>query len=423
MKGEKLSENPGTVGGTPRSAADALVGLFASGRIPIPWAKARPGVRARTRGSAPLSQSHVVLVILLAGFAAGAMYLFGVQFAAGDVYPEYSSLRSDPMGTKLLFDSLARLPAVTVARNYLPLEVLGENGAVFLLGLNPGSFGEDDEGLQRIEKLARGGHRVVAALAPPSEYRDLMALALDRAWHVKLGADSNHKHVHRLYFSEAKDWNVLDRVGPKMLTIDRDFGKGSIVLFAESDDFTNEATVAADRLEMVSMAIGASSHVVFDEQHLGIAETGSFVGLARHFRLTGLVLGLAICTVLFLWRSASGFPPAVSGQDVPLSGRTSMAGLLTLLRRHIPTRELAATCWQEWLSANRRKVPRERLERAAAIVESRSRYPLEAARELHSLLRAGQSGRPVTGVLDLPGHKSLNPSPGQVEDLPHGAKH
>jgi len=339
----------------------------------------------------PAPGAHVVLLILLAGFAAGVMYLFGVQFAAGDVYPEYSSLRSDPMGTKLLFESLARMPAVTVARNYLPLDVLGESGAVFLIGLNPGSFGEDDEGLQRIEKLARSGHRVLAAMAPPSEYTDLMALPLDRAWHVKLGADTNHKHVHRLYFTEAKDWNVLDRVGPKMLAIDRDFGEGSIVLFAESDDFTNGATVAADRLEMVSMAIGASSHVVFDEQHLGIAETGSFVGLARRFRLTGLAMGLAICAALFLWRSASGFPPPTSRQDVPLSGRTSLAGLLTLLRRHIPPDELAATCWQEWLSANRRKVPPERLEQAARIVRSASSHPLEAAREVHAVMRTGVS--------------------------------
>jgi hypothetical protein len=346
----------------------------------------------KTRSSVPLSQAHAVLIILLVGFAAGVMYLFGVQFAAGEVYPEYSSLRSDPMGTKLLFDSLARLHGVTTARNYLPLDVLGESGAVLLLGLSPGAFGEDDAGLERIERVARSGHRVVVAMSPPSEYTELMALALDRAWHVKLGADSNHKHVHRLYFTEAKDWNVLDRVGPKILAIDRDFGKGSIVLFAESDDFTNGATVASDRLEMVSAALGASSHVVFDEQHLGIAETGSFVGLARRFRLTGLALGLAICAGLFLWRSGSGFPPAGSTPDAPLPGRTSLAGLLTLLRRHIPTGELAATCWQEWLSANRRKVSPERLESAAAIAKRASKRPLDDMREMQAALSAAGAG-------------------------------
>ncbi|MBZ5622631.1 MAG: hypothetical protein LAQ69_28440 [Acidobacteriia bacterium] len=328
-----------------------------------------------------------ILLILLAGFAGGVMYLFGIQFAAGDVYPEYSSLRTDPAGTKLLFDSLARLPGVTTARNYLPLDVLGENsGAVFLLGLNPGSFGEDDEGLQRIERLARRGNRVIAAMAAPEEYKELMALALDRAWHVRFGADSNRKHVHKLYFTMAKDWNVLDRVGEKMLAIERDFGKGSVVLFAESDDFTNGSTVVADRLEMVSMAIGASSRIVFDEQHLGIAESGSFVGLARRFRLTGLALGLGICAALFLWRSASGFPPTAGARDVPLSGRTSFAGLLTLLRRHVPPGELASTCWQEWLSANRRTLAPERLERAAAIAGRAPNRPLEAMREMHAVL-------------------------------------
>jgi hypothetical protein len=189
-----------------------------------------------------------------------------------------------------------------------------------------------------------------------------------------------------LYFTEATDWNVLERVGPKLLAIERDFGKGSIVLFAESADFTNEATVAADRLEVVSMAIGGGTHVVFDEQHLGIAETCSFVGLARRFRLTGVALGLAISAALFLWRSAAAFPPALSAPDVPLSGRTSLAGLLTLLRRHIPPEELAATCWREWLIANRHSVSADRLERAAAIVRNAANGPLEAAREINEVL-------------------------------------
>ncbi|HTS25284.1 MAG TPA: DUF4350 domain-containing protein [Bryobacteraceae bacterium] len=335
--------------------------------------------------------SVALLILLITGFAAGVMYLFGIEFAAGDVYPEYSSLRTDPKGTRLLFDSLANLPGVTVARNYLPLEVLADNGAVFLLGLSPGSFGEDVEGLERIEALARRGHRVVAAMAPPADYTELMALALDRAWHVKFGADSEYRHVHRLYFTDAPDWNVLDRVGPKLLAIERDFGKGSIVLFAESDDFTNESAVAADRLEIISVAIGAASHVVFDEQHLGIAETGSFVGLARRFRLTGLAIGLAICAALFLWRSASGFPPPSLARDAPLSGRTSQAGLLTLLRKHIPPRELPATCWQEWLSANRRTTPPGRLERAEALMRNPPGRPLEAARQLHEALQGDRS--------------------------------
>jgi hypothetical protein len=331
--------------------------------------------------------SRALLILLTALFAAGVMYLFGIQFAAGDVYPEYSSLRTDPSGTKLLFDSLSVTPGLTASRNYLPLDVLDVNGAVLLLGLNPGEFGENEEGLRRLEKLAREGHRIIAAMALPTDYNEIMALALEKTWNVKLGADAGRK-VHRLFFTEAKDWTVLDRIGPKLLAVERAFGKGSIVLFAESDDFTNVSTVSADRLEMVSLAIGGSTHVIFDEQHLGIAETGSFVGLARRFRLSGLALGLAILAALFVWRSASGFPPPRVVAGAPIAGRTSAAGLLTLLKRHIPPEELAGACWNEWLSANRQKVSKEHKEQAAGILRAQGTQPLEAIREVTNILGA-----------------------------------
>jgi len=329
----------------------------------------------------------LALILLAAAFTAGVLYLFGVEFATGDVYPEYSSLRADPVGTRLLYESLARLPGITTSRNYLPLETLRESGAtVLMLALDPESFGEDAETLQGIEQFARRGNRVVAAMAVKSELKAGLGDELAHRWHVRLAIDFERKHVHKLYFAEAADWNVLDRVGPKMMAIERDFGNGSVVLFAESDDFANDSTIAADRLEMVTAALGSYPHIVFDERHLGIAESGSVVGLARHFRLTGMVLGLALCAALFIWRSASAFPPPAAAHDaVRFSGRTAHAGLLTLLRRHIPPGDLVAACWQEWLAANRRTIPPERLRQAAAIAGT-SKSPLEAVREIQSVV-------------------------------------
>jgi hypothetical protein len=178
-------------------------------------------------------------------------------------------------------------------------------------------------------------------------------------------------------------------VGPKTLAIEKDFGKGSIALFVESDDFNNQSSVAGDRFPRVSSALGPYRHIVFDEQHLGIAEGGSVMEMARRFRLTGLVLGLLLVASLVLWRNAAGFPPpaavATAGR---LTGRTSQAGLVTLLRRHIPARELAAACWQEWLNGNRGQASPERLERAAEIVGNHAGRPLDAAREITALLHA-----------------------------------
>ena len=71
----------------------------------------------------------ILVLVLGAGFIAGVMYLFGLSFAAGNVYPQFSSLRSDPRGARLLYESLAALPGVTVSRNLVPLEFLPGSGA------------------------------------------------------------------------------------------------------------------------------------------------------------------------------------------------------------------------------------------------------------------------------------------------------
>jgi hypothetical protein len=326
-------------------------------------------------------------VALAAGFVYVAIRMFGIQLAEGDVYPEYSSLRSDPEGAKLLFDSLALIKDVRVERNYLPLEYLPERGAaILLLGTAVGSLDDD---LMLLERAAARGNRVVVALQLPPGSGTPGAKGLEVEWHVKLERDSAKGHVHRFYFSEYKDWRVLDRVGTKVLTLEKDFGKGTIALFVESDDFNNQSTVAGDRLRPVLTAIGDHRYIVFDEQHLGIAQGGSVMEMARRFRLSGLVLGLLLVAAACLWRNASGFPPqAAVNPSERMTGRTSQAGLLGLLHRHIPPRELLAACWQEWLNGNRGQVSADRLERAAEIVRRDADRPMEAARGIAAVLHA-----------------------------------
>jgi hypothetical protein len=323
--------------------------------------------------------------LLAAAFVYAALRLFGLQFTAGGVYPEYSSLRSDPMGAKLLFDGLAGIPGLRVERNYLPLEYLPAHGAaVLLLGMGTDSLAGD---LQVLERTADRGNRVVIALKLPSEGPLPDTKALESAWHVRLDTDAVRGRVHRFYFAESKEWRVLDRIGRRVFAMERDFGKGTVALLAESDNFSNQSTVAGDRLREVSAAIGANSYIVFDERHLGLAEGGSILQMAYRFRMTGLILGLALLTALFLWRNAAGFPPPAAEEGADrLAGRTSQAGLLTLLRRHVPPRDLAAVCWQEWLHSGRGRVNAERLERAAEIARTGAGRPLDAIREIGAVL-------------------------------------
>jgi hypothetical protein len=331
--------------------------------------------------------SVIFAIVLAAGFVYGTLRLFGIQFAVGDVYPEYSSLRSDPKGTKLLFESLAALQNVKAERNYLPLEYLPERSAsVVLLGTAPASL---DGMIKPLERVAGRGNRIVIALHQPAADKSPKGKELGLSWGIRLAVDEEKGRARRLYFAETKDWKIVDRVGAKVIAVEKPFGNGTVALFADSEDFTNESTVAMDRLRQVSAAFGPYNRIVFDEQHLGIAEGGSVVDLARRFRLTGFALGLGLLAALMLWRNGSGFPPPrEAGVDGRLAGRTSQAGLLTLLRRHIVPRDLADACWREWLAGNRGQVPAARLERAEAIVRARGAQPLDTVREIHAVLHS-----------------------------------
>ncbi len=326
-------------------------------------------------------------LLIAAAFAAGVIHLFGLEFSSGSLYPEYSSLRTDPMGAKLLYDSLSTLAGITVERSYVPMALLPRDGvALLLLGIDPDHIGADREGwIQPIEEIAGRGNRVVMALGLGEGAKEADANALDTFWHAPLALGDPTKHEPRLYFSAAPGWNTIEETGGRRTVIEKAFGKGSVVLVADSEAFDNRSTAARERLGLVSAAIGGYHHVVFDEQHLGIQESGSVVALARRLRLTGLAVGLAILAALFLWKSASAFPPPVEdrGETDP-SGRTAHAGLVTLLRRHIPAKELAATCWQQWIGANRQRIGEERRQRAEAIVRDSGARPIEAMRAIYS---------------------------------------
>jgi hypothetical protein len=65
-----------------------------------------------------------LLLLCVVGFAAGLYQLFKLRFETGDVYPEYSSLRADPLGTMALCESLQRMPGLSVRRDFSATEQL-----------------------------------------------------------------------------------------------------------------------------------------------------------------------------------------------------------------------------------------------------------------------------------------------------------
>jgi hypothetical protein len=118
------------------------------------------------------------LIILLAcgaTFAFGLVQLFELRFQGGDVYPPYSSLRADPLGTMALYESLEKLPAYFVHRDLsandrLPAE---PNTTYLHLAGNQHEWNYISNDLYREIQgfLARGG-RLVITFYPRNESYD-----------------------------------------------------------------------------------------------------------------------------------------------------------------------------------------------------------------------------------------------------------
>jgi len=345
-----------------------------------------------------MSGRTVIPVIAIAAVSVvGGLYLMNTQFANGDIYPEFSSMRSDPAGAKLLADSLALVPGFRVTRNYLPLEYANDgDSAVLLLDLKPAALSEGF--LKGVDRVAARGNRVILAVSDP-RYTPQKSEPIAKDWKVRFACRDGASDDCEIYFAEATGWKAMDRVAAG---IERASGKGSVVLLAGCEGFSNGALAgglagglasATAGFAEISAALGPYSRVVFDEHHLGIEQTGSVVGLVRRFRLTGMALGLGFCAALLFWRNASAFPPRIdsrpAGPDTGgAAGRTSRSGLVTLLRRHVPAAELASVCWNEWLAVNKRAVSAEAAARAGELARNSAGDPVSALVEMQSVVNS-----------------------------------
>lgn len=107
----------------------------------------------------------ILIVLCAAGFAAGIAWLFALRFETGDVYPEYSSLRADPLGSMAFYESLEKIPSLSVRRDFSTENRLPDQDGVTYLHLagDPDDWDSLPEDMIRdIEGfLTRGGRLVI----------------------------------------------------------------------------------------------------------------------------------------------------------------------------------------------------------------------------------------------------------------------
>ncbi len=109
----------------------------------------------------------LLALLLAAALVYGIAQLFALRLEHGDVYPPYSTLRTDPRGAKAFYDALGELPGFDVRRNFRPLIRLQPAKPVTLIyaGVKRQSkWGEEE--FRELQSLVASGTRVVFAFAP-----------------------------------------------------------------------------------------------------------------------------------------------------------------------------------------------------------------------------------------------------------------
>ncbi len=301
----------------------------------------------------------VAAIVIVGVFVWGLEQVAVAPLESGDIYPPYSSLRSDPLGTKALYESLAQLDDLHVTRLYKPRTALTPGSTLLVLGLGSVAWDEvSQKSLTEYENLVAKGGRLILGFVPVYDPKKKLEYPLlkDR-WDVvfKYSADDDDadtSDVPRnsdLYFDPGKTWNVTKLDDEVPIVIERKFGAGTIVLVAQAFPLSNQGLRESRDAGFISGLLADNKNISFDENHFGIQDTGSVTTLMRKYRLEPAIVVLIVVALLFLWRSASSLlPPMRSDRAEVVAGRDAQDGMVSLLERSLPEKELLDTCYKEW---------------------------------------------------------------------------
>jgi hypothetical protein len=338
------------------------------------------------------------LFIVAALFVYGVTRLLILRFEKGDVYPPYSSYRSDPLGTKAFYEALSLLRGVETMRQIEPLQ--GRSGlsdtTFFLFGLRAPHFSALQQGSVKVlEEGALGGGRIVISFvpthdqpAPPSrekkkvetpqedadkekdeeeELLDEEVVDLTKRWgvkaevSVKVDAEANlsipEKELpsslpwHSTLVFEPQDpaWRIIYTRAEKPVVIERSYGKGSILLSSDSFFLSNEAMKSERYPKLLSWLCGPHRKIVFDETHLGVSKSPGVAALLRKYGLAPFFISLIVLALLAIWKQAARLVPVYEEEEATVdAGKDAFTGFTKLLRRNIPPDHILSACLEEW---------------------------------------------------------------------------
>ena len=410
------------------------------------------------------SLPFLALCACLAAFAFGLVELFELRFETGDVYPEYSSLRADPLGTMALYESLGQIPGITTRRDFSTANRLPEEPRTVYLHVAAERDEFDwvpPELFHELKNFLARGDRLVIAYFPQTEKNSFRLfeaetktntdqtitgktnsykpapgksvkpkkltahgetdISLPDEWDFHLGFRTLFPqgqsyepvrvenqtelplpaklewHSGMIFTNCAPQWKTIYARGTNAVVLERQFGKGTVVLASDSYFVSNEAMSKDRHADMLAWLIGPNKNVVFDEAHLGTTDSSGVAKLMWKYHLQALMAGLLLLAGLYIWKNSSSLVPA-SADNRPnkiIAGKDAASGFVNLLRRNIAPRDLLVTGFAEWkkshvtggaISAARRQAAEQILQAENALPE-KDRRPLAAYQKITETLK------------------------------------
>lgn len=342
--------------------------------------------------------SSILFTAITFGFLGSVLWLIQLRFDTGQSYPKSSSLRADPIGTKALFESFTALGRLRVERNFTPfgeMQSLPTDSVLLMLGVSGRSL-HDLAQYASIKDFVAGGGRLVVALNPgsiaykyiedeervddPGESDDSESAApfarrteenqkeflgeLDLVHGKHEGGNATLKNTNAeklprllpwreggvLSVSE-DDWVSLYEIDGEVVLAERTLGQGSIVLLTDNYLFSNEALLKHRSSDFLIWLLGNAQTVIFDETHLGVAETTGVAKLIRRYKLDNFALACALLLGVIVWRGISPLLPHHTGRSIGntvFSTHSTEAGLSDLVRRSVPATDLPREAFAQW---------------------------------------------------------------------------
>jgi hypothetical protein len=387
-----------------------------------------------------MNRSGWIIVLFIAGAALvfGIVWLFELRFEEGDVYPPYSSLRSDPLGTMAFYEGIGGLSGFTAERDLSAGNKMpdGRGLTYFEIGMPLTAWAAmPDDVFRELELFVSSGNRLVITMFPqgatsflqqarnrektkekekptPAPYRDRWGidfsivnmeqrqneytpLKVNNTTDLKLpGSLEWHSGIVATKLSP--DWNVVYTRGMDPVVVERQMGRGTVVVATDSYFTSNEAMQRDRHSDLLSWFVGPNHKVIFDEAHLGVTETPGMATLMRRYRLQWFVAALIILALLFIWKNSASLVPAIDTASADyIAGKDAAAGFINLLRRGIPPHDLLALCFARWKASVDAvaMVSAGRVREAGQVIEAENakrtldRDPVKVYREVAQILQ------------------------------------